>query len=231
MPKRSVDRKRNKPDDDDTINTVYTDWQEALSQRKQKLLKLHKRELKLVERENAYLKSKMDKVQAIEADHESRIEQYIQIMKEVENEVKELPKRETELMKREELLVARESALQTKMECMKTIATSDDDIVKLDVGGTDFDVKRGTLCAVEGSLLSSMFGWRSAESKMKRNDAADGRIFLDWDPDDFNVILNELEADAGDSDRKMKISDPSVEIFWRYLLTPKNYFFRVKKNH
>ena len=70
MPKRSVKRKRNNVTDEDNIDTVYADWQRSLSQRKQKLLKLHKRELKLVERENAYLKSKMDKVRNIDADHE-----------------------------------------------------------------------------------------------------------------------------------------------------------------
>ena len=60
---------------------------------------------------------------------------------------------------------------------------------------------------------------------MKRNDAKDGRIFLDWDPDDFSVILKELEACAGgDVDHKMKIPDPSVKTLWTYLLLPRTSF-------
>ena len=53
MSRRSVKRKRNNVTDKDNIDTVYTDWQKS-SQRKQKLLELHKRELQLVERENVY---------------------------------------------------------------------------------------------------------------------------------------------------------------------------------
>ena len=57
----------------------------------------------------------MDKLQAIEADHESHIDQYIQIMKEVENDAKAFPKREADFREREKLLVAWELALQTEI--------------------------------------------------------------------------------------------------------------------
>ena len=97
-------QKRNTSDIEDTIDLVYSDMDNLLSQRKQQLLEMHENELQLVERENAYYKAKIDIIRNIEADHESRIDQYIQIMKEVENGRQEISKREAELMKREECL-------------------------------------------------------------------------------------------------------------------------------
>ena len=69
MPKRSVKRKRNTSDIEDTIDAVYSDLDNLLSQRKQQLLEMHEKELQLVERENAYYIAKMDEVRNIEADH------------------------------------------------------------------------------------------------------------------------------------------------------------------
>ena len=51
-----------------------------------------------------------------------------------------------------------------------------------------------------------------------------GRIFMDWDSDDFSMILKELEACASDRDRAISMPDPSVKSLWKLLSLPSLLF-------
>ena len=62
-------------------------------------------------------------------------------------------------------------------------------IVKLNVGGQQFVTTRTTLCAVEGSMLASMF---CKDSQFAPPLEMDGAIFLDRDPTAFPYLLNYL---------------------------------------
>ena len=74
---------------------------------------------------------------------------------------------------------------------MKAVEVSDNDIINLNVGGTKMTTKRSTLCQVSGSLLASMFSGRW-ETSLERDE--DGRIFFDFNPQYFVLILDYLRA-------------------------------------
>ena len=74
---------------------------------------------------------------------------------------------------------------------MNAVKVSDDDIINLNVGGQKITTKRSTLCQVEGSLLASMFSGRW-ENKLSRDE--DGRVFFDFNPQYFLLILDFLRA-------------------------------------
>ena len=74
---------------------------------------------------------------------------------------------------------------------MKAVVVSDDDIINLNVGGTKMTTKRSTLCQVKDSLLSSMFSGRW-ETSLARDE--DGRIFFDFNPQYFVLILDYLRG-------------------------------------
>ncbi len=76
---------------------------------------------------------------------------------------------------------------------MKAVEVSDDDIINLNVGGTKMTTKRSTLCQVKGSLFSSMFSGRW-ETSLARDE--DGRIFFDFNPQYFVLILDYLRGKA-----------------------------------
>ena len=76
---------------------------------------------------------------------------------------------------------------------MKAVEVSDDDIINLNVGGTKMTTKRSTLCQVKGSLFSSMFSGRW-ETSLARDE--DGRIFFDFNPKHFVLILDYLRGKA-----------------------------------
>lgn len=67
-----------------------------------------------------------------------------------------------------------------------------EDVLELNVGGRLFVTKRSTLTQCDG-LLGGMFSGRWEGSFTKD---AQGRIFLDFDPDCFDVILHELRTQA-----------------------------------
>ena len=69
-----------------------------------------------------------------------------------------------------------------------------DDVIELNVGGTIMATKRSTLCQVKDSFLASMFGGSWDETKMARD--KDGRVFLDFNPKYFTVILDYLREKA-----------------------------------
>ena len=74
---------------------------------------------------------------------------------------------------------------------MKAVEVSDNDIINLNVGGKKITTKRSTLCQVSGSLLASMFSGRW-ETSLERDE--DGRIFFDFNPQYFVLILDYLRA-------------------------------------
>ena len=69
-----------------------------------------------------------------------------------------------------------------------------DDVIELNVGGTIMATKRSTLCQVKDSFLASMFGGSWDETKMARD--KDDRVFLDFNPKYFAVILDYLREKA-----------------------------------
>jgi len=68
------------------------------------------------------------------------------------------------------------------------------DILDINVGGERVTVLRSTLCAVDGSMLASMFSGR-----WNHVTDAHGSIFLDYDPDCFKKIVKFLRFFVLDS--------------------------------
>ncbi len=88
-------------------------------------------------------------------------------------------------------LKAEAEAFNQEKEKMKGLDVSDDDIIRLNVGGQKFTTARSTLCQVEGSLLATMFSGRW-EDAVKRDE--DGAVFFDFNPQYFSYILDYLRA-------------------------------------
>ncbi len=88
-------------------------------------------------------------------------------------------------------LKAEVEAFNEEKEKMKGLDVSDDDIIRLNVGGQKFTTTRSTLCQVEGSLLATMFSGRW-EDAVKRDE--DGAVFFDFNPQYFGYILDYLRA-------------------------------------
>ena len=74
---------------------------------------------------------------------------------------------------------------------INSIHVKDDDIIKLNVGGTKITTKRSTLCQVEGSFLASMFSGRWEDSLARDED---DRVFFDFNPQYFLLILEYLRG-------------------------------------
>ncbi|XP_028412328.1 uncharacterized protein LOC114535147 [Dendronephthya gigantea] len=74
---------------------------------------------------------------------------------------------------------------------MQAIVVTDDNIIRLNVGGQKFTTKRSTLCQVEGSLFATMFSsdW---EDSVERDQ--DGAVFFDFNPQYFVYILDYLRG-------------------------------------
>ena len=88
-------------------------------------------------------------------------------------------------------LRAEVEAFNQEKEKMKGLDVSDDDIIRLNVGGQKFTTTRSTLYQVEGSLLATMFSGRW-EDAVKRDE--DGAVFFDFNPQYFGYILDYLRA-------------------------------------
>ena len=88
-------------------------------------------------------------------------------------------------------LKAEVEAFNEEKEKMKGLDVSDDDIIRLNVGGQNFTTTRSTLCQVEGSLLATMFSGRW-EDAVKRDQ--DGAVFFDFNPQYFSYILEYLRT-------------------------------------
>ncbi|CAB4010635.1 Chaperone dnaK2 [Paramuricea clavata] len=82
-------------------------------------------------------------------------------------------------------------AYNAEKQRMKAADVSDDDIIRLNIGGQKLTTARSTLCQVEGSLLATMFSGRWEDS-LKRDE--DGAVFFDFNPLYFGFILDYLRA-------------------------------------
>lgn len=65
------------------------------------------------------------------------------------------------------------------------------DVLEINVGGVVFATQRRTLCAVDDSMLASMFSgrWEATATRDAR-----GRPFLDYNPDLFCILLDALRV-------------------------------------
>jgi hypothetical protein len=92
-------------------------------------------------------------------------------------------------------LAAERAALEAERALMAGAAT-DSDLVQLNVGGALCCTQRRTLACASGSLLAAMFSGRWEQSLVRD---ADGRAFLDDDPEEFRALLGALRARAADA--------------------------------
>eukprot|EP00742_Colponemidia_sp_Colp-10_P008314 GILJ01008997.1.p1 GENE.GILJ01008997.1~~GILJ01008997.1.p1 ORF type:complete len:327 (-),score=37.95 GILJ01008997.1:128-1108(-) len=80
-------------------------------------------------------------------------------------------------------------ALDDEIASMQKLPARQNDVVSVNCGGKTLMVKRSTLCAVEGSVLASMFSGRWEEG-LEKDDK--GNVFLDFNPECFLRIVNWL---------------------------------------
>jgi len=96
------------------------------------------------------------------------------------------------LLERQERVLSEErERLAAEREDMQTVPVSDDELIQLNVGGRIMTAKRGSLRVIQGSILDSMFSGRWEDRIVRDNE---GRVFLDYDPDLFSVVLRHLTA-------------------------------------
>ncbi len=118
----------------------------------------------------------------------------VDLMSKFDEIVKRFKKEFDQIVEEERAKMTQEiEAYKAEKLRMKAVVVSDDDIINLNVGGTKMTTKRSTLCQVEGSLFSSMFSGRW-ETSLVRDE--DGRIFFDFNPQYFVLILDYLRGKA-----------------------------------
>jgi len=84
------------------------------------------------------------------------------------------------------------------------------DVLALNVGGTKFDVLRSTLTSVEGSMLAAKFSGRWEDS-LERD--AEGRVFLEANPEYFWIVLDQLRSKMWDTRRLHSNTVPCIQDF------------------
>ena len=118
----------------------------------------------------------------------------VDLMSKFDEVVKRFKKEFDQIIEEERAKMTQEiEAYKAEKLRMKAVEVSDDDIINLNVGGTKMTTKRSTLCQVKGSLFSSMFSGRW-ETSLARDE--DGRIFFDFNPQHFVLILDYLRGKA-----------------------------------
>ena len=116
----------------------------------------------------------------------------VDLLSKFDEVVKRFKKEFDEIIEEERAKMRQEvEAYKAEKLRMKAVEVSDNDIINLNVGGTKMTTKRSTLCQVNGSLLASMFSGRW-ETSLERDE--DGRIFFDFNPQYFVLILDYLRA-------------------------------------
>lgn len=103
----------------------------------------------------------------------------------------ELSSRKHDLEDQERILQEERERLAQEKETMQRIPVSEGELVYLNVGGRIITTKRGTLRLVEDSVLDVMFSNHS-DDRIQLD--SEGRVYLDFDPDLFSVILHYLRA-------------------------------------
>ena len=118
----------------------------------------------------------------------------VDLMSKFDEIVKRFKKEFDQIVEEERAKMTQEiEAYKAEKLRMKAVEVSDDDIINLNVGGKKMTTKRSTLCQVKGSLFSSMFSGRW-ETSLARDE--DGRIFFDFNPQHFVLILDYLRGKA-----------------------------------
>ncbi len=118
----------------------------------------------------------------------------VDLMSKFDEIVKRFKKEFDEIVEEERAKMRQEiEAYKAEKLRMKAVVVSDDDIINLNVGGKKMTTKRSTLCQVKDSLFSSMFSGRW-ETSLARDE--DGRIFFDFNPKHFVLILDYLRGKA-----------------------------------
>ena len=86
-------------------------------------------------------------------------------------------------------LYSAQEALETEKKQMEEMNGEDTVVIELNVGKMNHTVQRSALTSVDGSLISNMFSGRW-DQQLGRD--KEGRVFLDFDPHLFGIILNHL---------------------------------------
>jgi hypothetical protein len=83
------------------------------------------------------------------------------------------------------------------------------DVLTLNVGGQLFSVQRRTLACAHGSVLGALFGgaWDASHTR-----DADGRPFLDEDPDTWSALLRLLRVRAASDAAALGATPPAVGV-------------------
>lgn len=86
---------------------------------------------------------------------------------------------------------------------------NENDIIKLNVGGTIFTTSRKTLCSVKNSFLDAMFNgtWKGNIDKDK-----DGNPFLDINPDIFSILLDAIRMSYISKNKYLNFDFSNLEI-------------------
>jgi hypothetical protein len=91
---------------------------------------------------------------------------------------------------RERALKEDEKSFALERSRVVDINLASQNTIKLNIGGTNFDTTRATVCSQPGSFLEGILSGRHAE--IQKDDS--GRIFVDRDSEMFRYILNFLRT-------------------------------------
>jgi len=92
----------------------------------------------------------------------------------------------TVIAQEEDPITSERSTMTTESSPHTTTRDNGDDILQLNIGGTHMDVYRSTLTCIPGAPLASLL-----ESSER---SANGRIFVDEDPELFAIFLRYLRS-------------------------------------
>ena len=108
------------------------------------------------------------------------------LQKELDNSFVKTRKRAEEVSERHNELIKRQKIFS---EQNGGYLINDNDIIKINVGGTFLSVRRETLSSIKGSRLEALFSGRW-ENRLLRDE--DGNVFMDLNPDTFKEIIEYL---------------------------------------
>ncbi|KAL0055218.1 hypothetical protein WJX82_008914 [Trebouxia sp. C0006] len=116
--------------------------------------------------------------------------------------------REKQLKQAEAALDNRVKHFEDENKQMTTVQVADNDIIDIiNIGGTIVSTKRSTLTQAKGSSLAARFSGRW-EQCLDRD--AQGRVFLDFDPFCFQIVLTYLRARCMDNTLGRMTPSPAV---------------------
>jgi hypothetical protein len=118
-------------------------------------------------------------------------------------ELQRIQKKEIEALKRQR------DAMEEEKESMNTLSPDSSVIVTINVGGeVILQTTRNTIClAAPGSRFAALFSGRWEDKVVKD---AQGRIFLDHDPELIRLIVNYLRSKRIDDPSKPKVKPPTA---------------------